>query len=334
MTSNHPYLGTSPLRRFLNLAKEYGLATVGLGNSPQTFWTLEEAPRVSTSAALHRYRDACLPPYLLDYSAKLSYDRFDDDGIPVLAYGGDVGEQINPEAAFQYALALHDHHLQTGAASVRERFLEIAEHFRSDQSAEGDWPYRFQWFEAEPPWFSALAQSRGISTMLRAWMATDDDRYLDAARAAHSKFDVPTSQGGYQGELEGEIPYYEEHPQDPRCVFNGFMASMLGLWELAEWTDDDRARRLWDRGLDSLERLLPRMTHEGWTLYNLDPESPVPNVHSPRYHRLVISYLAIIHTLEPRPIFERYLAEWRRHDSAPHRFRALGLKALHKVLYR
>jgi heparosan-N-sulfate-glucuronate 5-epimerase len=171
--------------------------------------------------------------------------------------------------------------------------------------------------------------------MLRAWMVTADDRFRRAALAAIGGFDRATSEGGFVAEhVRARVPYLEEYPSQPTGVLNGFLASLFGLWELARWLEDDRASRLFGLYRASADAMLPHYTTSWWTLYDLDPESPFPNVHSPRYHRLATDYLRVLSAIAPSEAILAFRDRWIAMDHPVSRLRAAGLKVLKKLLHR
>jgi hypothetical protein len=318
------------MQKLAGLLRNYITRRVGGGPSAAAFWYLPEPPRVrdAESRAAYERSAAPSPKYLMDYGRKLEYRVTDAEGILALNYGPPLGLRRNPEAAFQYALACHD-------AGDVAGFLRYAVLFRDTRDSRGRWGYAFDWYRSHAPWFSSLAQTRGASVMLRAWMLTGDSRYREAATDALLLFDTPLSEGGFMAFHAGAgVPYLEEYPAQPTGVLNGFLASLFGLWEIGHWMDDRVARDRFDRYLASAERMLPFYTTAWWTLYDLDPESPFPNVHSPRYHRLATDYLRVLSTLSASPIIAQYLSRWSAMEGPVPRARATALKALKKLIHR
>jgi hypothetical protein len=314
---------------------DYVLARLTGRSSPATFWYLPEPARVHDAGSLQAYLEprGRSPLYVIDYSRKLEYRLCNADGILELDYGPPLGRRVNPEAAFQYALALHDDDVARGGSSGR--FLACADWFLTRQSPSGDWLYDFPWHELAAPWSSALAQARGASVMLRAFLLTGKQDYLLAARRSISRFSTPVEEGGYLRRLpQADCAYFEEYPGLGNAVKNGFMASLFGVYELMRWASDPEAERLWRLGTASLERMLPLYTHRGWTLYDLDPKSPGRNWNSPRYHRLVIDYLRVLSTLQESPVYRHHLELWRRADTPSLRARAVLEKLARKLRYR
>lgn len=320
-----------------HLVANYVFGRVQGKPSTSRFWYLPEPAAVFDGESATRYFDDASPSprYVMNYRAKLRYDYAGEDGIIRLNYGGTVGTQINPLAAFEWALGCHDRFRDTGSETHRATFLRYAEHFRADQSADGHFLYRFRWFQSPAPWSSALAQSRGASVMLRAWMLTGDERYADAARAALRDFERPVDEGGFlvRHRLDG-VPYFEEYPAQPTAAINGFLAALFGPFEVGYWLNDADARGVFERGLDALERLLPHYTTSWWTLYDFDPDSPLPNVHSPRYHRMVTDYLRVLAAISGRAAIAAWRDEWAARDTGINRTRAYALKAYKKIVHR
>ena len=95
---------------------------LGGGTSQLTFW--HEKPAVNPAAS---YRS--LGPYYMTFTDKARYEGpFDEQGVPLLDYHGDIGLRYNPIAIAQYGLA-HYNRMASSSPS-RERFLGIATYMR------------------------------------------------------------------------------------------------------------------------------------------------------------------------------------------------------------
>lgn len=302
-----------------------------LQNRPSTalFWYLPEPANIKNIGDLERYQNASAPFYLMDYREKLSYSLENEEGIIVLPYDKPIGQQVNPEAAFQYALGLHDQGCLT-------QFYKYADYFVKAQSPEGLWAYDFDWFASKKPWSSALAQARGSSVMLRAWLQSKEEKYREAAKLALGQFLLPTAEGGFLHRFAPEnCLYFEEYPQTPTGVINGFMASLMSIWELHFWLKEPWLSDLWTLGIASLEKMLPHYSTGWWSLYDLDEQTPVANVNSPRYHFLEMHYLQVLSILSSSKIVaDEYQNRCGQYNNVLFKTKALGLKVVRKVLYR
>jgi heparosan-N-sulfate-glucuronate 5-epimerase len=318
------------MRKLARLLRNYVTRREGGASSSAGFWYLPEPPRVHDAESLRAYEASAMPSplYLMDYSAKRRYRVTDAEGLIALNYGPPIGLQRNPEAAFQYALACHD-------AGDHATFFRYAEAFRKTTDARGRWSYTFDWYRSTAPWHSALAQSRGASVMLRAWLLSGDTRYREAAHAALALFDTVIAEGGFQAvHPKAGVTYLEEYPSQQTGVLNGFLASLFGMWEVGRWLDDPASLGRFDRYLASAERMLPYYTTSWWTLYDLDPDWRLANVHSPRYHRLATDYLRVLAAVAPSPVIAEYRDRWIRFEGPLARTGATALKAFKKIIHR
>jgi len=318
------------MQKLARLFRNYVMRRDAGVQSSAVFWYLPEPPRVYDAESLGAYLSSAdpSPRYLMNYQRKLEYTATGSNGLLVLSYGREIGLRWNPEAAAQYALACHD-------AGDHTTFLRYAAHFLEISDQQGRWSYDFDWYRSSAPWYSSLAQSRGASVLLRAGMLTGDGRYHDAARQALALFGTAVADGGFMAQHpKAQVPYLEEYPSQPTAVLNGFLASLFGLWEVGHWLNDAMSQARFELYLRSAEQLLPCYTTRWWTLYDLDPESPFPNVHSPRYHRLAVDYLRVLTALHPSPVLASFRDRWIAMEGPVARTRATTLKVIKKLIHR
>lgn len=324
------------IKKTLQLFDNYVVAR--LRNKPSTamFWYLSEPPNIKNASDLSSYTRSKTPFYLIDYTKKLNYTLQNKEGIIVLPYSESIGLQVNPEAAFQYALGLHDQYCKTKDIQYLNKFWQYVNYFMSKQSADGLWAYEFDWYGSQSPWYSALAQGRGASVFLRAWLLSKNDIYLTAAKNALLKFTCKTTEGGFLHQFAPtQCLYFEEYPKTPTGVINGFMASLMSIWELKHWLKEPWLTELWEMGMKSLESMLPYYTTGWWSLYDRDSAISIANINSPRYHLLEIYYLQILSILSGSLILARTCSE--RQEQYKNQFlkiKAFILKIRKKILYR
>lgn len=327
----------STLVRSWNLFDTYIRKPLSSGRSTASFWYLPDPPNIRDKKTLAAYLAMRPSPfYPIDYRTRTSYHVGNHPtGILSLPYPAPIGDQVNPEAAFQYALGWHDVFLCDNSKDALELFLRHAAYFLNRQNAHGDFSYEFDWFESRAPWHSALAQSRGASVMLRAYLLSGEGAYATAAKHAISRFSVPCEKGGYCAifPLTG-TPYFEEYPHQRNAVINGFMASLFGLYEIGTFLNDADSRMLFETGIASLEQMLPHYTLGWWTLYDRFGPDSGSNVHSPRYQITVINYLTALAAITGSATIAQFRDCWQRLDTGPHRVWAYVLKARRKMFYR
>lgn len=127
------------------------------------------------------------------------------------------------------------------------------------------------------PWAASMVQGWAAALFMRAYQLDGpgggDERFLDAARRTTGLFFVPVQDGGVLDTLPNGLPFYEKYPMpgQVRHVFNGYMSSLFGLYDLARADDNATARELFERGMATLsdERTLHAYDNGYSTLYDL-----------------------------------------------------------------
>lgn len=81
---------------------------------------------------------------------------------------------------------------------------------------------------------SAMGQGQAISLLSRAFYHSGGNEvYLNTAYAALKPFKVLSKNGGVLSEFMNLYPWYEEYPTVPPIfILNGFMYSLIGLYDL------------------------------------------------------------------------------------------------------
>lgn len=85
-------------------------------------------------------------------------------------------------------------------------------------------------------------------------------------------FNISSSEGGVRAVFMDKYEWYEEYPTNPPTfILNGFMYSLLGLYDLKSVSVKLKAevRRLYQSGLRSLEAMLPLYDTGAGTFYDL-----------------------------------------------------------------
>ena len=227
-------------------------------------------------------RDGVLREYYI--SVEPWDDLFDDNGIPLVDLGGNTEPQYDPTIIAQHAIANYDMYLESCDDEYKEIFINQADWLLENLAVRDignfyAWEYRFDHqpsdvsVEMKTPWISAVAQSQGISVLLRAYGLTDDDKYLHAANNALEAFEKTIAQGGITYiDADGQY-WYEEYPSSPPShVLNGFIYALFGLYDLYQTTGDTKALTLFDRGVETLEENLGEYDTGSWSKYYLPAE--------------------------------------------------------------
>ncbi|MSQ13504.1 MAG: hypothetical protein EXR47_05150 [Dehalococcoidia bacterium] len=300
-----------------------------------TFW--HEQPAVNPRASL----DA-LGEYYMTFRDKADYPGpFDQDGVPMLDYAGDVGIQYNPIAVAQYGLAHWNLFRQNGAETHRARFLAQADwlvrNLEPNKHGLPVWTHHFDWeyrFTLRAPWDSGLAQGCALSCLARAAQLTGDQRYVTALREGFRAFLVDMRQGGLcDYEANGDVWIEETIVEPPSHILNGFLWALWGLWDYWLLTADPKGRELFDRCVVTLKRNLGRFDTGSWSLYELSPYR-LKMVTSPFYHKLHIVQLRATHLITKEPVFQEFADRWEQYRASRwNRQKNLIAKGLFKVFH-
>lgn len=254
--------------------------------------------------------------------------RMDARGIPLNQYAG--GWFYNPVSVSQYGLRHYGRWLKGRQRADRARALRAGEWLVTNQNRDGRWLYRFTYTVGKmgfypgvtlvAPWSSAMAQGQGMSLLVRTWRLTRDRDHLRAARRAVRPLAVPVQRGGLQRSLAGG-PFFEEYPTTPPSyVLNGFMFTVIGLWDLSPWSRE--AAELYEGGRGTLIRALP-LYDQGQnrlSAYHLGFRTAGQPVHgSPGYHWVHREQLRALNAIDAHPRLADFVKRWREPapESAP-----------------
>jgi len=226
------------------------------------------------------YQQGPLGKYFVDFRDVAQHwdGPFDEQGIPLRDYGGNIGVQYQPVGIAQYALGNWDLWLETYDDQYRQKFFKIADWFCKNLVDKGDfgvWEYQFDYprFHLKAPWPSAMSQGEGISVLARAYQLTQDKRYLQCAQKALEAFKFPITRGGVRYQDEKGFVWYEEYPSppplEPPHVLNGFIFALFGVYDFYKITGSDEALRLFMDGITTLKVNLWRYDLGFWSRYDL-----------------------------------------------------------------
>ena len=93
-----------------------------------------------------------------------------------------------------------------------------------------------------------MCQGQAISVLVRAFLNSGDQKYLAAAEKAVGVFNVSSTEGGVRAVFMDKHVWYEEYPTNPPTfILNGFMYSLLGLYDLKTVKQGTGAKQLYER---------------------------------------------------------------------------------------
>ena len=253
----------------------------------------------------------------------------DAHGVVLKDYGETIGTQYQPTSIAEAALAYYDRWQvdsePTLKDSDRTAFLAQVNWLLANQTPDGRWLFWFRWGKQQVPWWSAMTEGVAMSALLRAYSMTRDPSDLTAIIRARTTFERDSNHDGVGAPvIVGRTTYlvYQEYrPGYVTNVLNGWIFSMVGLYEAATYLHDPAASAdLWGprRGIAALKALLPFYDTGHWSRYDL--RSPgrfaTGDLASVGYHSLVIGQLGYVARISGDPFFSKYAARFAAYLTA------------------
>ncbi|KAG7221764.1 hypothetical protein INR49_029147 [Caranx melampygus] len=204
-------------------------------------------------------------------------------------------------------------------------FFAASDWLVRNQDERGGWPIMVTrklgegFRPLEPGWYSAMAQGQAMSTLVRAYLLTKEQVYLNAALKAVGPYKVPSAQHGVKAVFMNKYDWYEEYPTTPSSfVLNGFIYSLLGLYDLTETAGEKLGReagQLFSRGMESLKAMLPLFDTGSGSIYDLRHFmlGTAPNLARWDYHTTHINQLQLLASIDNAPIFKDVVKRWKNY---------------------
>jgi len=146
------------------------------------------------------------------------------------------------------------------------------------------WEYMFHFDGGAPPWTSGLSQGTAIQVLARAWSRFHEQAYLTAAQQALGIFETAPPVGVRVNTPAGAL--YAEYTYAPTDrILNGFIQSLVGLYEYTAITQDPLGLQLFEAGDAEARALVPHYNTGAWSLYDQFGESNL------NYHELLAEFL-------------------------------------------
>jgi len=265
---------------------------------------------VKDSLHYYRYSDA------LAWRAR----RTDADGIP-RAWYRTTGARYWPAYSAWYGLVNLGHYLRRRDERFLEAFLRQVDWLEQNAVTRDDgavvWPMTFDYQVGETrlraPWVSAHAQGLAISALVRGWRVTKRSALLDLLAGSARIFELDDARQGIRLQSRGSVLYTEVPGGPPPGILDGFLTSLLGLYDLFVETGDPSVGRLFDDGLAGLASVLPEWDYRHkWSWYGCHNYlSP------PAYHCLNRLLLGVVAGLGDAPQLAVRAEEWNPAHLAP-----------------
>jgi hypothetical protein len=150
------------------------------------------------------------------------------------------------------------------------------------------WEYYFTFDGGSPPWVSSLAQGTGLQAIARSAAKLDRMPELLPRIQAGLRLFEQSPPTGVRVET-GDGAHYVQYSFWPSLrIINGFVQSLVGLYDVAAITGDARAAKLFADGDRAARAEVPRYDTGAWSLYSRDAITRESDLH---YHTLLRDFL-------------------------------------------
>ena len=254
--------------------------------------------------------------YWYNYSKTPPYRpvmRLDSNGIP-RSWNRVTGVVYRPAFIAMYGLNSLGDYLRSGDQAHLDVFLNqvnwLEEHAVVREDGAVVWPHDFDFQEGSvqviSPWISANVQGYAISALVRGWRITRRPHLLELLKGSARVFHFDWDRSGIRVLAEGHVVYTEVPGLPAPGIMDGFMASLLGLYDLYVETGDPVVCELFKEGVDGLRYFLPRWDYrKKWSLY-----SNRSYLCPPGYHCVNRLLLSVVARLTGDSCFAQYAEAW------------------------
>ena len=237
------------------------------------------------------------------------WDRviFDEYGIPKVQYSD--GLKYVPTTAFHWGLVQYSKWIETQENVYFENATKIANWAVVNQSQAGGWAWFFNHSfhggvlgSMDSGWYGGMTQGLGMSFLTRMYNATGNESYMDAALNSTKTLTINVSDGGVLRYYQN-YSWYEEYPTPDAgsFVLNGYVYTLVGLYDLIEEFNDSLSIGLYQNGIISLSAMIGLFDLGCASSYDLVHHSvpgTAPNIAREGYHNLHITLISVMNAIE------------------------------------
>jgi D-glucuronyl C5-epimerase-like protein len=162
------------------------------------------------------------------------------------------------------------------------------------------WEYYFDFGGGKPPWVSSLAQGTGLQAIARSAAKLGRmGELLPAIQQGLTLFEQEPPTGVRVA--TGAGAHYAQYSFWPGLrIVNGFVQSLVGLYDVAQITGDQRAAQLFADGDAVAKEEVPKFDTGAWSLYSRDAITRESDLH---YHTLLRDFLTNLCDRTGEPVY-------------------------------
>ncbi len=250
------------------------------------------------------------------YSDNLSWDMMsmDPTGVP-RARIRLAGVVYKPAYIAWWGLVQLGHFLRHHDEASRESFLKQVNWLESHAVVRADgsvvWTNNFDILHGKTllrsPWISAYDQGLVISALVRGYRLTRRPHLLQLLQGTTQIFAVDVRQGGVREPAPSGVVYSELPGEGIPVIQDGFMTSLLGLYDLYLEMEDPATGKLFADGIQGLRAMLPAWDYrKRWSWYGSSGY-----LCPPAYHWQNRILLEVLGRLTSCPVLKDYAEAWK-----------------------
>ncbi|HEX6025995.1 MAG TPA: D-glucuronyl C5-epimerase family protein [Solirubrobacter sp.] len=166
--------------------------------------------------------------------------------------------------------------------------LDEAVALASERAGGLAWEYLFPFDGQAPPWVSSLAQGTGLQAMARS--ATRLGRQAEIFPVAMRGLGIFQTEPpeGVRLDVRSGAHYLQYSGLPKLRILNGFIQSLVGLFDFAQLTGDPTAQALFEDGDKAGRREVPTFDTGAWSLYS---RGSIKRESDLGYHKLLRDFL-------------------------------------------
>lgn len=242
---------------------------------------------------------------------------YDSIGTIMCNYGNKIKIQYNPAYVCWYALINLNEYSQTGKIKYLEKFWKqvywLEANWKEKKNGMVVWYYNFPYRTIKGlltcPWISAMAQGLAISVLVRAYKLSNEIRYYNLAKKAALAFEYEIKNGGVRVREDSKI-LYQEYPINSLHVLDGFLFSLLGLYDLYLVNKEEKYNQLFREGFEGLLINLQKWDFKGfWSRVDWH-NIPLNGM----YNKLNICLLKVLYYITTDKALLKFIRSWSPKD--------------------
>jgi D-glucuronyl C5-epimerase-like protein len=167
-------------------------------------------------------------------------------------------------------------------------------------------PYNYNWHfysKISAPWYGCEAQSKAMLVTAKKYNETGDSKYLEFSKKVFNGLNSPVL--NHDGWLLGVVA----EKNNPK-ILNSQLFCVANLMTYYEYTGDERALTLFNKGVDVLEKNINDLSEDCGTYYSLSKDNFVLHQDHPEY----IKMLERLYSMTESNTLKNTLDKWQ-HDN-------------------